>query len=203
MRLTLLALALFAGQTAGAAENPKIPPCGCGCMKTGMCQCKNCCERTADPNWKPEDSKTAAAQIARPVGGAQNAMAEVNAARAARGLRPFVEDPELTAAAMQCADFRAARLMAGHTISDFSALRPGVSASASGCAAWPAWMGWGSCCWEDDYLEAGAAFTVGPDNLRYMHIFVRGGSGASGGATANAFGQYQPVQRRGLFGRRR
>lgn len=30
-----------------------IPPCNCGCMETGSCKCKNCCERTADPTWKP------------------------------------------------------------------------------------------------------------------------------------------------------
>jgi hypothetical protein len=29
-----------------------IPACGCGCMQTGECNCKNCVERTADPNWK-------------------------------------------------------------------------------------------------------------------------------------------------------
>lgn len=28
-----------------------IPPCGCGCMETGSCRCKNCAERTADPNY--------------------------------------------------------------------------------------------------------------------------------------------------------
>ena len=34
-----------------------IPACKCGCMETGQCRCKNCCERTADPTWKPERSQ--------------------------------------------------------------------------------------------------------------------------------------------------
>lgn len=29
-----------------------VPACHCGCMETGQCKCKNCCERTADPTWK-------------------------------------------------------------------------------------------------------------------------------------------------------
>lgn len=35
-----------------------VPPCGCGCMETGSCRCKNCCERTADPNWKAAAAPT-------------------------------------------------------------------------------------------------------------------------------------------------
>lgn len=51
-------IAMFCFGTSQAAEllggSPAVvPPCGCGCMTTGQCQCKNCCERTADPNWKP------------------------------------------------------------------------------------------------------------------------------------------------------
>lgn len=38
--------------------NKMIPPCNCGCMETGKCGCKNCCERTADPTWTPEQSDT-------------------------------------------------------------------------------------------------------------------------------------------------
>ncbi len=26
--------------------------CGCGCVETGQCRCKNCNEHTADPNWR-------------------------------------------------------------------------------------------------------------------------------------------------------
>jgi hypothetical protein len=38
--------------TVGVPAAPAIPPCGCGCMQTGQCLCKNCAERTADPAWK-------------------------------------------------------------------------------------------------------------------------------------------------------
>ena len=36
-----------------------IPACKCGCMETGECRCKNCCERTADPTWRPAQSVSA------------------------------------------------------------------------------------------------------------------------------------------------
>jgi hypothetical protein len=102
-----------------------------------------------------------------------DALDEVNATRAARGLAPFIRDDNLTAAAAGCAEFRAARLMAGHTSNDFAALPPGTSASASGCAAWPVGLGWGSCCTYDRYTYAGAAYAMGRDGRRYMHLFVR------------------------------
>jgi hypothetical protein len=101
------------------------------------------------------------------------ALDEVNAARAARGLRPFVKDDSLTAGALNVADFRAARLMAGHTGNDFAGLPVGATASSAGCAAWePSW-GWGSCCTYDNYTYAGAAWAIGRDGRRYMQLFVR------------------------------
>ena len=111
------------------------------------------------------------------VRGGEDALDEVNAARAARGLRPFIRDEGLIQAAIHCADFRAARLIAGHTSSDFAFLPSGASADAAGCAAWPPSMGWGSCCWTENYQYAGAAWAMGRDGQRYMHIFVRGGGG--------------------------
>jgi hypothetical protein len=45
-----------AGDAQAAPPTPKaacIDPCGCGCVKTGSCMCKNCNEHTADPNYKP------------------------------------------------------------------------------------------------------------------------------------------------------
>jgi hypothetical protein len=102
-----------------------------------------------------------------------DALDEVNAARAARGLQPFIRDNNLTAGALNVAGFRAERLMAGHTSNDFSGLPVGVTASASGCAAWPASMGWGSCCTYENHRYAGAAWCVGRDGKRYMHLFVR------------------------------
>ena len=102
-----------------------------------------------------------------------DALAEVNAARTARGLRSFVKDVNLTAGAINVAEFRASRLMAGHTGNDFAGLPTGCQASAAGCAAWePSW-GWGACCTYDNYRYAGAAWAVGRDGRRYMQLFVR------------------------------
>jgi hypothetical protein len=104
---------------------------------------------------------------------AEEALAEVNAARAARGLRPFIKDDDLTAGALNVADFRAARLIAGHTSNDFGGLPVGTRATAAGCAAWEPSFGWGACCTYDNYTYAGAAYSVGRDGRRYMHLFVR------------------------------
>jgi hypothetical protein len=101
------------------------------------------------------------------------ALAEVNAARAARGLRPFVEDAGLTAAAQGAAEFRAAKLIAGHTENDFAFVPAGCSASAAGCAAWEPGLGWGACCSYEQWTYAGAAWSLGRDGRRYMHLFVR------------------------------
>lgn len=98
---------------------------------------------------------------------------EVNAKRAARGLRPFVRDEGLTQAARACASFRAAHGLFGHTSNDFGFLPPGATASAAGCAAYPAQYGWMSCCTYDGYTYGGAAWVTGSDGKRYMHLFVR------------------------------
>jgi hypothetical protein len=104
---------------------------------------------------------------------AEDALAEVNAARAARGLRPYVKDDNLTVGAKNVADFRAARLMAGHTGNDFAGLPAGCTAIAAGCAAWePSW-GWGACATYENHTYAGAAWSMGTDGRRYMHLFVR------------------------------
>lgn len=121
--------------------------------------------------------------------GADPALAEVNAARAAKGLPPFVEDPGLTAAAVAAADFRCANGVCGHVGGgggDFRFLPPGTRADAAGCAAWANGTGWGSCCTYDNYQYAGAAAAVGPDGKRFMHLFVRGQStvAAAGGCAA-------------------
>lgn len=102
-----------------------------------------------------------------------DALDEVNAKRAARGLRPFVRDESLTQAARSCAAFRAGHGLFGHTSNDFSFLPPGASASAAGCAAYPASYGWMSCCTYDSYTYGGAAYVTGSDGKRYMHLFVR------------------------------
>ena len=105
--------------------------------------------------------------------GANDGLDEVNATRAQRGLRPFVRDEGLSRGAAGAADFRAARRMEGHTSNDFAALPAGSAASASGCGAWQPGTGWGTCCTYDNYTYAGAAWAIGSDGRRYMHLFVR------------------------------
>jgi hypothetical protein len=100
-------------------------------------------------------------------------LAEVNKVRAARGLRPYIMDKNLTAGALNICKYRADRLIAGHTANDFSALPAGTSAAAAGCAAWTPDWGWGSCATYDNYTYAGAAYCIGRDGRRYMHLFVR------------------------------
>jgi len=103
----------------------------------------------------------------------QEALNEVNATRAQRGLRPYAHDPNLSVAALSAAQYRAARRLAGHTPSDFAHLPPGTDATAAGCAAWPPGLGWGACCTYENWTTAGAAIVIGPDGQRYMHLFVR------------------------------
>lgn len=106
--------------------------------------------------------------------GSDDALNEVNAARAQRGLKPFLPDPLLNKAALACAKQRCARHIDGHLPeSDFSYLPSGGSANAAGCGALePSW-GWGTCCTYDNYTYAGAAWVMGADGKRYMHLFVR------------------------------
>jgi hypothetical protein len=107
---------------------------------------------------------------------AVDALEEVNRHRAARGLSPFARDTQLSQAAAAVADYRAARLMAGHVFernrSDYSFLPSGARAEATGCAAWPQGIGWGSCCSEENWRYAGAAYAIGRDGKRYMHLYV-------------------------------
>lgn len=103
---------------------------------------------------------------------AADALDEVNAARAKRGLPPLVRDPNLTVAAIGAASHRARFRIFGHTSNDFQFLS-GSSAAAAGCAAWPVEMGWGSCCTYERFTYGGAAAVIGPDGRRYMHLFVR------------------------------
>lgn len=113
----------------------------------------------------------------------QDALAEVNAARRASGLRPFLRDNGLTRAAKGCAKYRADRLMEGHTRDDLSfvpastmALIPvgpgGWLRISGGCGA--SGGPWATCCTFDrEWTYAGAAFCWGPDRRRYMQLFVR------------------------------
>ena len=104
---------------------------------------------------------------------AGDGLDEVNAKRAARGLRPFIRDEALTQAARGCAEFRAAYGLFGHTSNDFAFLPAGTSATSAGCAAYPAEYGWMSCCTYENCSYAGAAWVTGRDGRRFMHLFVR------------------------------
>lgn len=106
-------------------------------------------------------------------GEAADALAEVNALRAAAGLPAFVRCDGLTKAAQAAANYRAGLLLAGHTSNDFAFLPPGYDASAAGCAAWAPELGWGSCLTHSGHQRAGAAFAVGRDGRRYMHLFCK------------------------------
>lgn len=103
-----------------------------------------------------------------------DALDEVNQQRAARGLRPYVRDAGLTAGAMNVASFRAARLIAGHTASDFAGLPMGVTAGASGCAALEPFCGFGACAMFEHWTFAGAAKIMGRDGKFYCQLFVNG-----------------------------
>jgi predicted RNA-binding Zn-ribbon protein involved in translation (DUF1610 family) len=147
--------------------------------------CPNCGREQLVQDSRPRPVTAAAAvQVAPPIttmtptslrtGAAESeALAEVNAVRAKRGLKPYIFDPNLTAGALQVARHRAAHLIAGHTRNDFNGLPSGVSARAAGCAAWPPSLGWGACATYDNFTYAGAAWCLGRDGKRYMHLFVR------------------------------
>lgn len=119
-----------------------------------------------------------AALVALALGGAahaadapHDAIGEVNAARRARGLPPFVRDAALTRGAMHVARWRAERLIEGHTRNDFAGLPVGAQADAAGCAAWRG-NDWGACCTYENWTYAGAGWQRGRDGRRYMHLFV-------------------------------
>lgn len=107
--------------------------------------------------------------------GSNDALDEVNAYRAKRGLPPFSHDAGLTQAALACAKERARQGISGHLPSDFAYLPDGVSADAAGCGALDDSWGWATCCMDDSYSHAGAAWVRGSDGKRYMHLFVRHG----------------------------
>ena len=107
--------------------------------------------------------------------GSDDALDEVNAYRAKRGLPPFKHDAQLTIAAKRAAETRAKALWDGHLSNDFACLPSGATADAAGCGALEDSWGWGTCCMDDNYSHAGAAWVRGSDGKRYMHLFVRNG----------------------------
>lgn len=114
-----------------------------------------------------------------PVGSIE-AMDELNAQRARKGIPPFIRDDLLTIAAARAAAARAASGNAGHTSNDFAYVPSGGQADAAGCGAWAVGTvttdGWtfGTCCADDrGYRYGGAAWVMGSDGRRYMHLYVR------------------------------
>lgn len=123
---------------------------------------------------RPEEAKSEASPTTITAGQeCADALAEVNAERAKRGLRPFVHDPLLAQGALACARERAKFHIHGHLDSDFARLPSGASATAAGCGALELSWGWGTCCTYDNYTYCGAAWVMGNDGRRYMHVFVR------------------------------
>lgn len=126
--------------------------------------------------------------------GSEDALEEVNEYRAKRGLAPFKHDAQLTQAALKAARQRASRGIHGHLPeSDFTCLPPGATADAAGCGALDDSWGWATCCMDENYAYAGAAWVRGTDGRRYMHLFVRNSAPA---ATAKQT-SVEPVQSAG------
>jgi hypothetical protein len=115
---------------------------------------------------------------------AVDGLQELNAKRASMRLRPFERDEVLSQAAAKAADYRAARHLEGHVwphwegrryvnINDYSFLPAGARCESTGCgAAEPRMWGWMTCCEDEDYRYAGAAWAWGRDGQRYMHLYV-------------------------------
>lgn len=118
---------------------------------------------------RPTDSKMT---LDPPSDQAVEALDEVNERRAQKRLPPFERDEALTQAAKNIAQQRAKALCSGHTRNDFAGLPEGAQAEAAGCAAWPQGQGWGSCCSDEHWKYAGAAYCIGRDSRRYMQLFV-------------------------------
>lgn len=107
--------------------------------------------------------------------GNEDAMDEVNAKRAQKGLRPLQKDPLLSQGAFECAKRRASRGIHGHLPeSDFSCLPPGANATVGGAGALEDSWGWETCAYDStQYTVGGAAWVRGRDGLRYMSFFGR------------------------------
>lgn len=107
------------------------------------------------------------------------ALDQLNSQRAQRGLRPYVLDEGLQAAAEQCAQIRAAQHIHGHLptgnqfpLSDFSLL-DGVTCACTGAGAnTPDW-GFTACEAYGNYTFAGASGVMGSDGRYYCSLYLR------------------------------
>ncbi len=98
---------------------------------------------------------------------AHDALDEVNAWRSKRGLRPFMRHVRLSETAATCADYRAAKLIEGHPSQPMFPVY-----ATEGCGAADDHWGWLSCCQDENWQYAGAAWTRGRDGQRYMTLHV-------------------------------
>jgi len=163
--------------------------------------------------WKVTETTNSTKPTTATTESCPNALAEVNEYRAKRGLPPFQHDPQLTEAALTAAQARANHLWAGHLQSDFACLPAGAHADSAGCGALDDSWGWATCCMDDNYSHAGAAWVRGSDGKRYMHLFVRGSKVvetfpdttkvSTGDCSTGSCGSAAQSSRRGLFSRRR
>lgn len=106
----------------------------------------------------------------------KDALDELNAQRAQRGLPPYRRDPALTKAAMKCASTRAKTHVHGHMqggMSDFTCLDAGVPCECTGAEApgqnYP--PGFWTCAMYDNYTVAGAARAFDERGEQYMSLF--------------------------------
>jgi uncharacterized protein YkwD len=138
-------------QTAASLLPCPNPKCDCGLG----CKCVKCvCDNATDDEHR--------------------CLAEVNARRKLRGLKPYTFDADLMAGAKNVAQFRADRLMFSHTGNDFAGLPKGATAKYAGCAAYPASYGFLACAmYERDCTRCGCARVKGKDGKMYCHLFVR------------------------------
>ena len=135
---------------------------------------------TAKATWSAERqvSRAASPKAANADGdarlpvGSVEALDEVNRQRAEHGLHAYLRDDGLMLAAAKCAAYRAANGIRGHTNNDFNFLPKGAFSNHAGCAAWQS--GFGACfIFDSGFKYAGAAYSIGPDGLRFCQIFVR------------------------------
>ena len=138
----------------------------------------------APPRWRVVRSQPFAAPAARAgtvvrgggdtahgPGRPGDALDQVNAARATRGLPPYQRDAGLTQGAMACAQNRASNRIEGHTANDFAF---GGGARMTGAGAMePSW-GFQACAMYEPGSRAAGAYTVqGRDGRLYHSLFVR------------------------------
>lgn len=108
-----------------------------------------------------------------PDSGINDALDELNAQRAQRGLYPYIRDDLLTQGAQNAANARAQALLFEHTANDFAYLPAGAVSNSAGCAAY-ADGGFLACgIYDSGPRYAGAAWARGRDGKRYMHAFYR------------------------------